>query len=83
MKYLFIPIIILTSLSCTETQVEEVTKIYSMDDVGVTGIKMKGDFKTDFPERGHAGKLKAGLFDFALGASILEIFFNCFSLLFA
>ena len=54
MKYLFIPIIILTSLSCTETQVEEVTKIYSMDDVGVTGIKMKGDFKTDFPESTNA-----------------------------
>jgi len=40
-------------------------------------------FRTDFPERGHSGKLKAGLFDFALGASILEIFFNCFSLLLA
>jgi len=40
-------------------------------------------FKTNFPERGHSGKLKAGLFKFALGASILEILFNCFSRLFA
>jgi len=40
-------------------------------------------FRTNFPERGHSGKLKTGLFEFAIGASILEIFFNCFSLLFA
>jgi len=40
-------------------------------------------FKTSFPERGHSGKLKTGLFDFAIGASILEILFYCFSLLFA
>jgi len=40
-------------------------------------------YKTNFPERGHSGKLKTGLFDIAMGASILEIFFNCFSLLFA
>jgi len=39
--------------------------------------------RTNFPERGHSGKLKTGLFDFAIGVSILEIFFYCFSLLFA
>jgi len=33
-------------------------------------------FKTNFPERGHSGKLKTGLFDFAMGASILEIYLN-------
>ena len=37
----------------------------------------------DFPERGHSGKLKVGLFDFDVGASSLETFFNCFSRLFA
>jgi len=30
-----------------------------------------------------SGKLKTGLFDFAIGDSILEILFNCFSLLLA
>ena len=29
-------------------------------------------FRTNFPERGHSGKLKTGLFVFALGVSILD-----------
>ena len=54
-KGILITAVLLLIIGCsTETPIQEVTKIYSMDDVAVVGIKMKGDFKTDFPQSSDA-----------------------------
>ena len=48
---LSITLLFFSVFSCsTEDSTLEMTKIYSMDDIAVIGIKMKGDFKTNFPE---------------------------------
>ena len=55
MKVIFIIAVLSLTIGCSsETPIQEVTKIYSMDDVAVVGIKMKGDFKTDFPQSSDA-----------------------------
>ena len=52
---LSITLLFFSVFSCsTEDSTLEMTKIYSMDDVAVVGIKMKGDFKTDFPQSSDA-----------------------------
>ena len=48
---LSISLLFLGVFACsTENPIKKVSKIYSMDEIAVIGIKMKGDFKTDFPE---------------------------------
>ena len=48
MRYLFIVI------GCSQEETRDTNKIYSMEDVALTGIKIKKDFQTDFPEATHA-----------------------------
>ena len=48
---LSISLLFLGVFACsTENPIKKVSKIYSMDEIAVIGIKMKGDFETDFPE---------------------------------
>ena len=50
MKRILFFISLLIFIGCSQAESKDSNKIYSMDDVAVVGIKMKGDFKTDFPE---------------------------------
>jgi len=48
MRGFFIVIILITVVGCSETT--PAITIYSMEDVAVAGIKVKGGFETEFPE---------------------------------
>ena len=50
MKRILFSISLLIFIGCSQAESKDTNKIYSMDDVAVVGIKMKGDFKTDFPQ---------------------------------
>tara|TARA_B100000029_G_scaffold512894_1_gene610810 strand:- start:3085 stop:3714 length:630 start_codon:yes stop_codon:yes gene_type:complete len=54
MRNLFIGLIILFIISCTDNSIIEINKIYSIGDISFTGIKIKGEFKTNFPESSEA-----------------------------
>ena len=47
-KFLFILLILL--LSCSSNSKLESNKVYSIEDIKSTGIKIQGKFETDFPE---------------------------------
>ena len=49
MRVLFIVLGVLVTLSCATAQAES-DKIYSLEDFSGIGVKMKGDFETEFPE---------------------------------
>ena len=49
MRVLFIVLGVLVTLSCATAQAES-DKIYSLEDFTGIGVKMKGDFETEFPE---------------------------------
>tara|TARA_Y100001960_G_scaffold319367_1_gene390578 strand:- start:270 stop:764 length:495 start_codon:yes stop_codon:yes gene_type:complete len=50
MKKILFFIILLIFVSCSQEESKDSNKIYSMDEVAVIGIKIKGDFETNFPE---------------------------------
>lgn len=50
MRPLFIIFVLLIIVSCNEAVPDKINKIYSMEEVAVTGIKIKKDFETEFPE---------------------------------
>jgi len=50
MKRILFFISLLIFIGCAQAESKDTNKIYSIDDIAVVGIKMKGDFKTDFPE---------------------------------
>lgn len=50
MRGFLIVIILITVVGCSETTLQKVTTIYSMEDVAAAGIKVKGGFETEFPE---------------------------------
>ena len=54
MRYLFIVISLFIVIGCSQEETKDTNKIYSMEDVALTGIKIKKDFQTDFPEATHA-----------------------------
>ena len=54
MRYLFIVISLFIVIGCSLEETKDTNKIYSMEDVALTGIKIKKDFQTDFPEATHA-----------------------------
>ncbi len=54
MRYLFIVISLFIVIGCSQEETKDTNKIYSMEDVALTGIKIKKDFKTDFPAATHA-----------------------------
>ena len=54
MRYLFIGISLFIVIGCSQEETKDTNKIYSMEDVALTGIKIKKDFQTDFPEATHA-----------------------------
>ena len=49
MRVLLIVLVMLLVLSCNNIEINE-AKIYSMEDFTGIGVKMKGDFETEFPE---------------------------------
>ena len=53
-KVLFIVISLFIVIGCSQEETKDTNKIYSMEDVALTGIKIKKDFQTDFPEATHA-----------------------------
>ncbi len=50
MKKILLFIILLIFVSCSQEESKDFNKIYTMDEVAVIGIKIKGDFETNFPE---------------------------------
>ena len=50
MKRILFFISLLIFVSCSQDESKDSNKIYSMDEVAVIGIKIKGDFETNFPE---------------------------------
>ena len=51
---LFTVLILLVVISCSDNTSVEINRIYSIEDIAFTGIKIKGDFKTNFPESSDA-----------------------------
>ena len=49
MRVFFIAVIVLVFLGCSNVEANE-AKVYSMEDFTGTGVKVKGDFETEFPE---------------------------------
>tara|TARA_B100001750_G_C15426279_1_gene555691 strand:- start:409 stop:1038 length:630 start_codon:yes stop_codon:yes gene_type:complete len=54
MRNLVIGLILFFVISCTNNSTVEINKIFSIEDIALTGIKIKGDFKTNFPESSDA-----------------------------
>ena len=50
MKRILFFISLLIFVSCSQNESKDSNKIYSMDEIVVIGIKIKGDFETNFPE---------------------------------
>ena len=50
MKRILFFISLLIFVSCSQDESKDSNKIYSMDEIVVIGIKIKGDFETNFPE---------------------------------
>jgi hypothetical protein len=45
---------LLIFIGCSQAESKDTNKIYSMEDLAITGIKIKKGFQTEFPEATHA-----------------------------